>query len=220
MTEMTQQTPSSLLPPRRRCAMDEVARANAKSWGVPAAIWALVCSLLLAATNAVAQDDGGVNREYPLKALFLYNFGSYIEWPEGTFADKKTPFVIGVLGTAPLDETLNQIAAHKKIGERRIVIEHYKTPADIKNCQILFVPVTTPPQQQAKAIEAIKNRPVLAVGESPNFATNGGDVNFFLQDNKIRFEVNVDSTRKQQLKVNSKLLAMAKIIGESAPPKR
>jgi hypothetical protein len=220
MIDVTDNSPNCLHQPCRWCVLRSVARATPGPRSTSGAIWRLIClCLLLTVSSAPAQEDA-VSREYPLKALFLYNFGSYIEWPDGTFADKQTPFVIGVLGTAPLDETLNQIAAQKKIGERRIVIEHYKTPAEIKNCQILFVPLSTPQQQQLKAIEVIENRPVLAVGESPNFAASGGDINFFVQENKIRFEVNVDSTKKQQLKVNSKLLAMAKIVGGNAPPKR
>jgi hypothetical protein len=220
MIDVTANKPNRLHLPRRRCVLGSVARVTLGRRTVTAAVGRLMClCLVLAASSAPAQEDA-VSREYPLKALFLYNFGSYIEWPEGTFADKQTPFVIGVLGTAPLDETLNQIAAQKKIGERRIVIEHYKTPAEIKNCQILFVPTATPQQQQLKAIAMIESRPVLAVGESPNFAASGGDINFFVQENRIRFEVNLDSIKKQQLKVNSKLLAMAKIVGGNPPPKR
>jgi hypothetical protein len=220
MIDVTANNSNRFHLPCRQSVLGSVARVTLGRWTVSVAVWKLIClCLLLTVSSATAQEDV-VSREYPLKALFLYNFGSYIEWPEGTFADKQTPFVIGVLGTAPLDQTLNQIAAQKKIGERRIVIEHYKTPADIKNCQILFVPTATPQPQQLKAIEMIESRPVLAVGESPNFAASGGDINFFVQDNKIRFEVNLDSIKKQQLKVNSKLLAMAKIVGGNAPPKR
>jgi hypothetical protein len=218
MIDVTNNRTNHPPPLRRWCALGGVARATVRWRCVTAAAWGLIGACLLLATPVANAQDDGLNREYPLKALFLYNFGGYIEWPEGTFADKQIPFVIGVLGSAPLDETLNQIAAQKKIGERRIVIEHYKTPGDIKNCQILFVPAAIPQQQQIKAIEAVRSRPVLTVGESPNFAAVGGDINFFVQDNKIRFEINVEATKQQQLKVNSKLLAMAKIVGN--PPTR
>jgi hypothetical protein len=181
----------------------------------------LICCCALAIQSAFAQDDDGVvNREYPLKALFLYNFGSYTEWPAGTFANDQTPFVIGVLGSSPLDETLNEIAAKKRIGDRRIVIERYKSAGDIKNCQILFIPRSVPQKQQQQVIDAMKNRPVLLVGESANFAANGGGINFFVEANKIRFEINVAATKQQQLKISSKLLAMAKLVGVVAPAPR
>jgi hypothetical protein len=220
MFETTNQWIDGMSPPRSGGARNEAALLLMRCRRRATIVAALACLVLLATVRqSVAQDDL-VNREYPLKALFLYNFGSYIEWPEGTFADKQTPFVIGVLGAAPLDDTLNQIAATKKIRDRRIVIEHYKSAADIKNCQILFVPRTIAPQQQLKAIEAVKGRPVLVVGESANFATNGGGVNFYIESNKIRFEINVEAAKQHQLTINSKLLAMARIIGAGAPAQR
>jgi hypothetical protein len=183
---------------------------------------ALACVLTFAlAPVATAQDDL-VNREYQLKALFVYNFGTFIEWPEGTFADAKAPFVIGVLGSASADliSTLNQIAASKTIGERKIVIERYKSIDEMKDCQVLFVSRSVPLQQQSKIIETVGSRPILTVGESQNFATNGGDVNFFIDANKIRFEINLEATKQQNLKINARLLAMARIIGENPSTKR
>lgn len=175
--------------------------------------------LLAPATCLLAQNVGGINREYPLKALFLYNFGGYIEWPPKAFADQAAPFVIGVFGASPLDETLDRIAEEKKMGQRPIKIVHYRTPAEVKDCQILFLPANVAPQEQLKVIDMLKGRPVLTVGETPNFASNGGCINFFIEANKIRFEINVEATKQQQLKINSKLLPLAKIVGGGVPQK-
>jgi uncharacterized protein DUF4154 len=164
-------------------------------------------------------DDGLISREYPLKALFIYNFASYIEWPANVMNDVKAPFTIGVLGSSPIDETLNQIAASKQIAGRKIAIVPITSFNDIKLCQILFVAHSVPMAQQQQAIEAAKNRPILLVGESEGFANLGGDVNFFVQSNRIRFEINLEAMRQQELKASSKLLAMAKIV-EQAPAKR
>jgi hypothetical protein len=176
------------------------------------------CISLLSLRPLIAQDDseGTLNREYPLKALFLYNFAGYIEWPANTFANEQTPFTIGVLGNASIDETLNQIAAAKQINGRKIAIVHFVSVNDLKPCQILFIPRSVPAPQQNQAIEAMKNRPVLIVGESDGFAAAGGDVNFFVQANKIRFEINVAAIKQQQLKASSKLLAMAKIVDQDS----
>jgi hypothetical protein len=160
---------------------------------------------------AAAQGDV-INREYPLKALFLYNFGGYVEWPATTFHGPNQPFVIGVLGPAPLLDTLSDIAASKKIGERRIVIEHFPSVNEIRPCQILFVTRGVSPQEQRQAVEKLLNQPVLIVGESDGFARGGGTVNFFVESNKIRFEINPEAARQQQLKISSKLLALARIV--------
>jgi hypothetical protein len=153
-----------------------------------------------------------INREYPLKALFLYNFGSYVEWPATAFHGPDQPFVIGVLGQAPLLDTLFDIAASKKIGQRRIVIQHFLTIDAIRPCQILFIARGTPPAEQRQAVERMSGHPVLIVGESDGFASQGGAINFFVEANKIRFEINVEAARQQQLKISSKLLALARIV--------
>jgi hypothetical protein len=185
----------------------------------------LVCALVFTPfceRSVTAQDgDTTINREYPLKALFLYNFGSYIEWPRNAFADERAPFTIGVLGPSPLIESLQQIAASKTIGSRKILVSQFESANRIGACQMLFVPASVPLTQQRAAIAAVKGRPVLLVGETPGFARDGGGMNFIVQANKIRFEVNLDATKEQQLKVSSKLLAMAKIIdANNGPPNR
>lgn len=172
----------------------------------------IVCLLLVGrAPVALAQGDA-INREYPLKALFLYNFGGYVQWPATAFQGPNQPFVIGVLGRAPLLETLSEIAASKRIGERRIVIQHFPSVADIRPCQILFVARSVSPVEQRQAVERMMHQPVLVVGESDGFARGGGTVNFFVESNKIRFEINVEAARQQQLKISAKLLALARIV--------
>jgi hypothetical protein len=185
----------------------------------------LVCALVFTpfCERSVAAQDGDntINREYPLKALYLYNFGSYIEWPRNAFADERAPFTIGVLGPSPLIESLQQIAVSKTIGGRKIQVSRFENVNQIGSCQMLFVPASIPLANQRLAIAAVKGRPVLLVGETPGFAKDGGGMNFFVQANKIRFEVNLDATKEQQLKVSSKLLAIAKIVDpNNGPPSR
>lgn len=180
-----------------------------------------IASLLLLPGTVFCQEseESLISREYPLKALFIYNFAGYVDWPQAANADPKAPFIIGVLGDSPIDETLNQIASSKQIAGRKIVVERFVSINDIKPCQILFVPRSVSAAQQRQVIDLFKNRPVLLVGESDGFASIGGDVNFFIQSNRIRFEVNLAAMRQKELKASSKLLAMAKIV-DQGPPQR
>jgi hypothetical protein len=157
-------------------------------------------------------EEGAINREYPLKALFLYNFGSYVEWPAEAFTNAKAPFVIGVLGSAPLESSLQELATTKTVAGRKIVVEKYPSAEKIQRCQILFVTRNVSPQQQRLAMEKLKDQHVLIVGESKGFAGQGGSVNFFIESNKVRFEINPDSARQHQLTISSKLLSLAKIV--------
>lgn len=158
------------------------------------------------------QGDGFINREYPLKALFLYNFGGYVEWPAEAFGNEQQPFVIGVLGSAPIDAMLHEIAASKAIAGRRIEIQKYASPETIGPCHILFVARNVSTQQARAAIERLRGLPVLTVGDSPGFAKQGGCVNFYIESNKIRFEVNLEAAKQQHLRISAKLLALARIV--------
>ncbi len=157
-------------------------------------------------------DEPVVNREYPLKALFLYNFGGYVEWPAEAFSSAQDPFIIGVLGSSPVEVTLKEIAATKRVNGRKLVVQRLASLDSATPCQILFIARDVAPQQQAAVINRLQNHPVLIVGESPGFAAHGGCVNFVVEANKIRFEINIDSAKRHQLKISAKLLALAKIV--------
>jgi YfiR/HmsC-like len=172
----------------------------------------LACAAARPASAQQAADDAVINREYPLKALFLYNFGGYVEWPSESFPTSQAPFAIGVLGSAPIEATLKELAATKTIAGRRIVVERFSSLDDLRPCHILFVTRNVSGQQQRMALERLQDQPVLIVGESEGFAALGGSVNFIVESNKIRFEINVDAAKQHQLKISSKLLALAKIV--------
>jgi len=184
------------------------------------------CCLLLAAA-AIALDCGvarlwaqsddpplSASREYAIKAAYLYQFGRYVQWPPDAFANEEAPLVIGILGQAPFGNILDEIARTKRIEKRPIVIRRFATMNEYKPCHILFVVESTDSVNAAAVLEKVKNAPVLLVGEEPEFAAKGGVVNFFLDENNVRFEINVEAARQRQLKISSKLLSLAKIVGE------
>ncbi len=180
-----------------------------------AGLWLLAIAMAVSGLSSFAwswQGDGFINREYPLKALFLYNFGGYVEWPEEAFGDAQQPFVIGVLGTAPLDTMLHEIAATKTIAGRRIEIRSFASAESVGPCQILFVARNVSASQSRQVIERLRGLPVLTVGDTAGFAKQGGCVNFYIESNKIRFEVNLEAARQQHLKISAKLLALARIV--------
>jgi hypothetical protein len=171
--------------------------------------------LVIGVSLSVAQtdDEAALNREYPIKAAYLYNFSRYVQWPAEAFPTSDTPLVIGVLGTNPFGDTLDEIARTKKVDGRSIVAKRFASMAAYTPCHVLFVPSSTSPEEQAAAIRKTYGIPVLVVGENPGFAEQGGAVNFFIEENKVRFEINVDVAKRQKLKISSKLLSLAKIVG-------
>jgi hypothetical protein len=61
-------------------------------------------------------------------------------------------------------------------------------------------------------LDAARAHAALAVGESEGFARNGGVINFFVEDKRLRFEINTDAASRARLKVSSRLLRLAVLI--------
>jgi hypothetical protein len=181
------------------------------------ALSAMVCSAAVLGgaglLQAQSEDSGeGGSREYVIKAAYLYQFGRYVQWPANAFPDEKAPLVIGVLGPDPFGNVLEGIARTKKIENRPIMLRRFATMAEYKPCNILFVTSAVSEEERKAAIKKARKSPVLLVGEAPGFAEEGGTINFFLEGNKIRFEINTEVAKQDQLKISSKLLSLAKIV--------
>jgi hypothetical protein len=175
--------------------------------------------------SLVAQTPGPptiINREYSIKAAFLYHFCSYVEWPVDVLPAEGRPYVIGVFHTDPFGASLDDIARTKNVAGRPIVIRRLTSTNELDGCHLLFVPRSTPPDQQEAVLKATRGLPLLVVGEADGFIERGGGAQFFVEGNKVRFAFSADVTPENQLKVSSKLLSLAKIVARqvSAVPAR
>jgi|ERR1043166_225637 hypothetical protein len=182
-----------------------------------------VLGMTLNSTSADAQaGDASNSSEYLIKAGFIYNFAKFVEWPGNSFSQADSPIVIGVLGTDPFGNVLDRIVEDKKIGSRGFVVRRFKWGKDLKDlkeCKILFVSVSEKAHID-EIVQSVKGLPILTVGETPSFAERGGIIRFTLEDNRVRFEVNVDAARQAELNISSRLLTLAKIIPQSASSAR
>jgi hypothetical protein len=156
--------------------------------------------------------------EYLIKAGFIYNFAKLVEWPTTAFAQPDSPIIIGILGDDPFGATLDRIVADKKINGRGFVVKRLKWTRelkDLRDCNILFVS-SSEKEHLDSVVEAMKWLPVLTIGDTPGFARRGGIMNFTLEDNKIRFEVNVEAAKHADLTISSRLLTLARIVQQVA----
>lgn len=167
----------------------------------------------LAGARALAQSpaETGPDREYLIKAAFLYNFGRYIQWPAESQGSKE-PFVIGILGPDPFGTVLEQIGSTKNIEGRPIAVRRYASLAEYQPCQILFVAAAASDADKLGVIQQSQGKPVLVVGEETGFAQRGAMINFFAEDNKIHFEINVEAARRGHLRISSKLLSLGRLV--------
>lgn len=172
----------------------------------------LVCLSLIAAFPSHAQNaDSSDSSEYLIKAGFTYNFAKLMEWPSGAFAQPDSPIVIGVLGADPFNGTLDQVLKGKQANGRTFEVKHLKWGADLKGCNILFVGDSEAPHLD-ELFHSIKGLPILTIGETPGFAQRGGIINFVVEDNRVRFEIDVDAAKQANINISSRLLSLATIV--------
>ena len=158
------------------------------------------------------EEETAADREYRIKAAYLYQFGRYIQWPANTFDTPKSPFVIGVVGKDPIGTALDQIAETRKIQGRAIRILRFSSLNDIKPCQILFIPASVDPEEQTTAIHDLAKRNTLLVGESDTFLELGGVMRFAVEENKVRVFVARQAAKRENLTVSAKLLQVAHVV--------
>lgn len=176
--------------------------------------WLMVCVAMCATVTSVRTAHGD-EREYQIKAAFLYNFAKFVDWPDEAFANDKNSFIIGVLGTDPFGTALDSLSG-KVVKDKKVVVRRYQTANDAKNCQILFVG-SSERDRLNEILETLKGGHVLAVADLERFAQRGGSVKFKIVDNKVRFDINTDATERAGLKISSKLLSVAEIVRDERP---
>jgi hypothetical protein len=215
---------STLNPSRPECRRPHrvASRCISARWPWPYVrlFRAIVATFALAGVLRIAgaqqPEPTGVHKEYTVKAVLLYSFGRYVEWPKIAFVNASEPFVIGILGEDLFEGSLDAIAAKKTIQNRRIVIRRFASVATYDQpCHILFVSRSMAPDQQAALIAKTAGKPVFVVGETPGFAEHGGIANFYTEGDRVLFEINVDAARRAQLHMDAKLLSLGKAVGSN-----
>lgn len=171
----------------------------------------VLCGLILLAGGIAvwAQDKSSI--EYQVKAAFLYNFAKFVEWPRDSFPNEKSPINLCVFRHDPFGNFLDEIIRGKAINGRELRSSRIEELPPLKACQIVFVS-DREVRRLSDILMSLHGSSALVVGESEEFAERGGEIQFFLEDRKLRFSVNVDAVRRARLVVSSKLLALARIV--------
>jgi hypothetical protein len=169
--------------------------------------------MLIAAccSPAARPEQSGGASEYAVKAAFLFRFAQFVEWPEEAFADAKTPLTYCTIGEDPFAGMLDESVNGKSIGNRRLKVRHLKQPEQIGECHVVFIAASERKRQGDELANAEK-RAVLTVGETEGFAARGGVIGFCQEQNKIRFEINLEAAGKAKLRISAQLLSLAKTV--------
>ena len=157
--------------------------------------------------RALSQPD-----EYLMKAVAMEQLSRFIEWPsEAWNANPTDPFKIVVLGNNPFGNSLEEAYEDHHIKNREVKITFIDNIEKLEECQILFVS-SSEKKEIPKIVDSLKGKPVLSVGDTPGYAESGILANFFIVDNKLRFEINEKGMEDAGLNVSFLLIKVAKIV--------
>lgn len=152
--------------------------------------------------------------EAQIKAAFLYKFAGYVEWPKTAFAQTETPFTIAVMGANPVAVELVRVVTGRRINDRNVIVKRLATGDPVAGAHILFIGSDMSAQLD-RLLQATRPQPVLTVTETEGALAQGSVINFVVSDRRIRFEISRRAADRNQLKLSSRLLAVAQHVEES-----
>jgi hypothetical protein len=157
---------------------------------------------------ALAQQDSRA-AEVQIKAAFLYKFGDFVQWPPAAFARADAPFAIGVMGADALAAALEQLVVNRTVQGRPIAVRRLRPGESLAGLHVLFIG-RAESAHLGETLAATRGQALLTVTETENALASGSMINFVAEESRVRFDVALPSAERGQLKISSRLLAVAR----------
>jgi len=141
-------------------------------------------------------------QEEKFKAIFIYNFTKYIDWP----MNSKSDFIIAIIGKSPLEGELKNIAAKMKVGNKTIVVKSFLSVNEVDNAQMIYI--ADRKADLASIVAKSKTLNCLLISNSTNSCQQGAGINFILKNGNLGFEISEKNIKMCGLQVNSSLMAL------------
>jgi len=149
--------------------------------------------------------------EYKLKAAMLYHLTQFVEWPDSSYPGRNAPILLCIVGQDPFANSLTATIPRESDNGRPVLIRHLQSDTEFRGCHILYIS-SSERKTATHIFSALNGSSILTVGEMAQFAARGGIIQFSLQDQHVRFDINLDAASRAGLKISSKLLALAQIV--------
>lgn len=198
----------------------------------------LSTAIIAVPVMASAGADSTHAREREIKAAFTYNFMKFVTWPPERMEDANEPVTVGLIGSKDSIEILKPIT-RKSINKKKIVLKYFagyeklkkSQEADggqwnqkieaLKDCHVLLFCIcydSARIENSGEILKALRDSPILTIGDTKDFLKSGGMIHFVMEDNKVHFEINAAAAKKSKLKISSNLLRLAKRVIEEESP--
>jgi YfiR/HmsC-like len=172
----------------------------------------LLCGALGATVFLRGACGAEAPTEYQVKAVFVYNFSRFVEWPPQAFTAPDEPFVIGILGGDPFGARLDEAVRGEQIDQHPLLVRRFRNLGEVGDCRILYIDRSESAQLQ-QILAALDHRSTLTVSDLDGASQRGVMIQFTTENNRIRLRINVESARAAGLTISSKLLRSADIVG-------
>jgi hypothetical protein len=154
---------------------------------------------------------GQVFNEYQVKAAFLYAFAKFVEWPPKAFSSASAEIAICVLGDYPFGTFLDDAVRGKSVDGRSLAVYRLTDFPAGHECKILFI-ATSEHRRMAAVLTSAATSGVLTVGDTAEFASEGGVIGLQLDGQRIRLSVNLTAAERAKVRISSRVLSLATII--------
>jgi hypothetical protein len=178
---------------------------------------------LLACMVPAGAQETDTRAEAQVEAAFLVNFVRYTDWPPEVFATPDAPYVITVLGSEDVAETMRRLTrVVPPVRGRRIEVQRMEFPpgADaivrtalserLRRSHLVFV------QDSRESVSAIlgdlSGQPVLTVSDRDDFVAQGGMLGLRRSGGRFVFDANPAAIRNARLVVSAKVLKLATLV--------
>lgn len=163
----------------------------------------ILLTLTTLAYQPRAAADATVSREDQFKAAYLFNFLKFVEWPFKASDDVLTVCFAGASGVRT---TFESGLESKRAGSRRLAVRSIEPGASFDGCNAIYTDATALPGMRLNAASQL---PILTVSDAPDFAQHAGIIRLFTDNNRLRFDINIDNAQKAGLRISSSLLQLA-----------
>jgi hypothetical protein len=172
--------------------------------GLPSVLlFSLVSSVV--AAGGIAEKPS----EYQVKAVYLFNFAKFVQWPAGEPSGETDAFTVCILGEDPFGRTLDFTMAGETIHGRRTATRRIERARDAEGCRIVFVSGSEE-RRLRSILEALEGLSILTVSDMDHFAERGGMIQLVMEKDRVRFEVNLTAATAVGLTMSSELLKVAR----------
>jgi len=171
----------------------------------------LILATLLFGVRVEAQAPMG---ESQVKAMFVYNFLKFVEWPVDTSLGARDPFVVVIIGEGATADATEQFLGTRAIGDRPLYVRRIRWDQSLAGARAALV-VERDAKKLHRVLDAAAAAGVLTIGEGEDFTTSGGVIALLVEDRKVRFDVDTSAAQLAGLRVSSKILALSHAVRSS-----